>query len=202
MCFSIVVAFVLLGYAQDGYSVTELSEEEYTLIADSAFYYYGERSPDDSRWILFPDHEEEVGQFPLIRTVQDGTPIYALCVFAEVEDIAWSPESDWFAFIDHDLLYNGGDQFIYCVNVFTEKYMAVKLHRIIDEEKVGMRRELTVTNLGWLPSDDGMVFSVDADYLGTSGDDMIDQHRIEDLGDLFGHYDPLHAGYYVVQFTE
>jgi len=194
--------FVTVGLAQDGYSVTELSEEEYNVITDSAFYFYGERSPDDRRWVLFPDCEEEAGQFPLIRTEQDGTPIRELCVFAEVEDIAWSSESDWFAFIDNDLLYNGGDQFIYCVNVFTEEYVRISLHDIIDPEIVGKRSDLLVTDLGWLPSNDGVIFSIEADYLDFSGDDMIDQHRIEKLGDLFNSYDPLHAGCYVVQFTE
>ena len=189
-------------FAENGFSVTELSEEEYTTVADSAFYHYGEDSPDEKRRVLFPDCEEEAGQFPLIRTAQDGTPIYELCVFAEVEDIAWSPRSDWFAFIDYDLLYNGGDQFIYCVNVYNEEYICIRLHEIIDQDRVGKRSELCVTGLGWLPSNDGIVFSIDADYLGTSGDDMIDQHRIEDLGDLFEHDDPMHAGYFVMQFTE
>jgi hypothetical protein len=189
-------------FAGDGFSVIELSEEEYTTVADSVFYHYGENSPDEKRWVLFPDCEEEAGQFPLIRTEQDGTPIYELRVFAAVEDIAWSPESDWFAFIDNDLLYSGGDQFIYCVNVFTGDYIGIRLHEIIDWEALGKRRQLVVTGLGWLPSNDGIVFSIDADYLGTSGDDMIDQHRRDDLGDLFGYYDPLHAGNFVVQFTE
>lgn len=200
--FVICIMFLTLAFAQDGYTAAELSEEEYNLLVDSAFYFYGEHSPNDSRWILFPDHEEEASQFPLIRTEQDGTPIYELCVFADVEDIAWSPKSDWFAFIDYDLLYNGGDQFIYLVNVFTEEYYGIRLHDFIEQTDIGKRNHLLVLNMGWLPSNDGVVFSIEADYLGTSGDDMIDQHRIEDLGDLFNLYDPLHAGYYVIQLTE
>jgi len=188
--------------AQDRYTATELLEEEYNRVTDDVFYYYGEHSPDDSRWILFPDHEEEVGQFPLIRTAQDGSPIYALCVFAEVEDVAWSPESDWFAFIDYDALYNGGAQFIYCVNVFTGEYRCIRLHEIVEHEDIGKRSKVLVMNLGWLPTNDGVVFSIEVDYLGTSGDDMIDQHRIEDLGDFFEQDDPVHAGYYVVQIIE
>ena len=55
---TVIVTFMC---AQDGYAVSELSEKEYGIVAESAFYFYGERSPDSSRWVFFPDCEEEAG---------------------------------------------------------------------------------------------------------------------------------------------
>lgn len=188
----------VIGFAETEYDVVELSDEEYDSLSAEAFYFYGDTSPDDSRWVLFVDHEEEAGQFPLIRTDQDATPVSGLCLFAECEDIAWSPDSKLFAFADYDALYYGGEQYLYVVEVYEGENFHVSLHKLIEGKELGNRDKLTVHNLSWLPESNAILFDLEANFLGSAGDDMMDRHRIEELGEDFERDDPVRAGNFIV----
>lgn len=192
----------ICAFAETEYEVVELSDAEFDSLSVEAFYYYGDRSPDDSRWVLFVDHEEEAEQYPLIRTEQDGTPVSDLYVFADAEDIAWAPNSKSFAFADYDAFYYGGDQYLYVVEVYEGKHFHASLHDLIKGRDVGKRDKLIMHNLGWLAEDQGIFFSLEANFLGTSGDDMMDQHRIEELGEDFERDDPIPAGNFVLYFDQ
>ncbi len=180
------------------YRIAELDDDDYFALAENAFHHIGEKSPDEGRWVFFEDHEEDPEEFPVIRTVHDAECIENLFVFADEKDIAWSPKSDEFVFIDYDAFYNGGDHQLIIVDVFTREYISLLVHDLIEGRDFDGRSMLTVYNLGWLASGDGVIFSMDVDFLGTAGDDMIDKHRIEELGEDFGTRSPVFAGNYIV----
>lgn len=188
----------LFFFDESGYRIAELDDDDYFALAENTFHHIGEKSPDECRWVLFEDHEEDPEEFPVIRTVHDAECIENLFVFADEKDIAWSPKSDKFVFIDYDAFYNGGDHQLIIVDVFTHEYISVLVHDLIEGRDFDGRSMLTVYNLEWLASGGGVIFSMDVDFLGTAGDDMIDKHRIEKLGEDFGTRSPVFAGNYIV----
>jgi hypothetical protein len=180
------------------YRIVELDDEDYSSMGPYTFYHIGNESPDQKKTVSFESHEEDPEEFPVVRMIHDTNAFYELYVFANTEDIAWSSRSDKFAFVDYDALYLGGDQRLYILDVHTFAHVDFSLHELIEGEDFENRSMLTLYNLEWLASGDGVIFSMDVDFLGTSGDDMVDRHRIEKLGENFGSSSPVFAGNYIV----
>lgn len=180
------------------YRVVELDDEDYFAMEVITFYHAGGESPDQNKNVFFVDHEQDPEEFPKIEMLNSIHACDNLFVFADEEEISWSPGSDKFAFIGYDALYNGGDQRIYIVDTRTYSHIDFSVHELIEGEDFDNRDKLTVYNLAWLESGNGIIFCMDVDFLGTSGDDMIDQHRIEELGEEFGTRSPVFAGNYII----
>lgn len=188
-----------LFYTHDqGYRIVELDDEDYFSMEPFTFYHTSDESPDQKKIVSFVSHEEDPEEFPVVKMTHDAQAFDDLYVFAHADDIAWSRRSDKFAFVDYDAFYNGGDQRLYIIDIYTAGHIDFSLHELIEGEDFGNRRMLSLYNLEWLASGDGVIFCMDVDFLGTSGDDMIDQHRIDDLGAYFGTNSPVFAGNYVV----
>jgi hypothetical protein len=188
-----------LFFSEDeGYRLLEISDEDYSEIQPDMFYHCGSESPDQRKTVSFESHEEDPEEFPCVLTASDAQTFNNIYVFARTEDIAWSLKSDKFAFVDYDGLYNSGDQRLYIIDINTLKHIDFSLHELIAAKDFSGRRKLSVYDLAWSGSGDAVIFCMEVDFLGSSGDDMIDQHRIADLGQDFDRSSPVHVGYYMV----
>lgn len=178
------------------YRMHELTESLKRIFDENGYRYSGFTSIDGTMTVEFQGHCEDPSTFPVVKMEDQELYFEGLYVYAD--ELIWAPGGQKFAFIDRDFYAGSGDLGVVVIDIQTEKDVYVELQELTAKEDFNGREMLCAYDVKWLPSEDGMFFSLDVDFLGYSGHPGIDMTRQERLGEDFGRNDPVKVGDFAV----
>jgi hypothetical protein len=178
------------------YRVVGLEKTRKQYYDEHSYRYASFVSLDRTFTVEFQAHREDPSDFPVIKT--KNHEIFFEDLYVCADEVIWSKSGMKFAFIDRDFYASSGDFGIVLIDLETEQHMYVELLELLTLNEYDDREMIVVKDVRWLSSDDGIVFSLDIDYLGYSGHPGIDMVRQEQLGENFNKEDPVKVGDFAV----